>query len=125
MAAAAAVFAAPELPPLRLRGLALAPDLHCFPLTLLASRQEPRALGALTFGHGCTICGVGLLANGLLCGAGRLPSGNVQASAHVLFCLQLGRRRRDALHVVPPAMPSGPLPTLQSCVRNTRCLLPS
>lgn len=38
-------------------------------------------LGTLSFGHGATICGVGLLANGLLCAAGRLPSGNVQASA--------------------------------------------
>lgn len=37
-------------------------------------------LGTLTFGHGSAICGVGLLASGLLCAAGRLPSGNVQAS---------------------------------------------
>lgn len=44
-------------------------------------RAEPRLLGTLGFGPGSTICGVGLLASGLLCAAGRLPSGNVQVQA--------------------------------------------
>lgn len=46
-----------------------------------AARQEPRMLGTLSFGPGSTICGVGLLAGGLLCAAGRLASGNVQVQA--------------------------------------------
>lgn len=46
-----------------------------------APRGEPRLLGTLGFGPGSVICGVGLLAGGLLCAAGRLPSGNVQVQA--------------------------------------------
>lgn len=63
-------------------GALLAVEAAASGVTILeaAGRQEPRALGTLSFGPGSAICGVGLLANGLLCAAGRLPSGNVQAS---------------------------------------------
>ncbi|PSC69692.1 Transducin WD40 repeat-like superfamily [Micractinium conductrix] len=50
-----------------------------------APRQEPRLLGTLSFGPGSVICGVGLLANGLLCAAGLMASGNVQVQAWQLM----------------------------------------
>ena len=50
-------------------------------LAFLLCRQEPRVLGTVSFGPGTAICGVGLLAGGLLCAAGRLASGNVQVQA--------------------------------------------
>lgn len=55
------------------------------PASLLLCRQEPRLLGTLSFGPGSSICGVGLLAGGLLCAAGRMASGNVQVQAWELL----------------------------------------
>lgn len=53
--------------------------------SLRTCRQEPRLLGTLSFGSGSSICGVGLLAGGLLCAAGRMASGNVQVQAWELL----------------------------------------
>lgn len=53
--------------------------------SLPCCRQEPRLLGTLSFGPGSVICGVGLLANGLLCAAGLMASGNVQVQAWQLM----------------------------------------
>jgi hypothetical protein len=64
-------------------------------------RQEPRLLGTLTFGPGSAICGVGLLAGGLLCAAGRHASGNVQVQAW-----QLAADSRE-LQVLPARLAPG------------------
>ena len=58
-------------------------------------------LGTLTFGAGSSICGVGLLAGGLLCAAGRHAGGNVQVQAWQL----LGDSRE--LQVVPTQVVPG------------------
>ena len=80
-------------------------------LSFQTRRQEPRALGTLSFGSGTAICGVGLLGNGLLCAAGRLASGNVQVQAWEL----LGDSRE--LQVLPTVAPTGTLwDALQSMV---------